>query len=92
MRLAGSGLIRRESNQKINKRRQIHNFPASARFLSELKLAGAGSALRSAPASTKWMKILSVLVETTDKTEDQILEEALTAHALNALREVTTDG
>jgi len=79
-RLAAAGQILRKSIEKPEKRKKIHNFPASP-----------GSA--STPPSTAleqvqrpWQKRLQALVAATGKTEDELLDRALQSLALEVLK------
>ena len=73
--LANSKRIRRESVEKAGKRRKIHNFPL------EVPGSTVGSLARE-----NWHRRLSALVAATDRTEADLLDEALHLLAMKILK------
>jgi hypothetical protein len=75
--LADSKRIRRESTEKVGKRRKIHNFPKA----EEVPM-GTVSA-----SSDNWRRRLSALVAATGRSEDDLLDESIHLLAMKVLRE-----
>jgi hypothetical protein len=76
--LAAMSRIRRESVDKVGKRRKIHNFPNETQRES-------GSLLRDGSGSEKWRRRLFALVAATDRSEADLLEESLQLLAMKVL-------
>jgi hypothetical protein len=75
--LANSKRIRRESVEKAGKRRKIHNFPVST---SDVEALG----------REDWHRRLSALVAATDRTEADLLNEALHLLAMKILKNTSS--
>ncbi|HET9943381.1 MAG TPA: hypothetical protein VFR05_08570 [Terriglobia bacterium] len=73
--LASSNRIRRESVEKVGKRRKIHNFPLEEHSDS----AGSGVEV--------WRRRLAALVAATNRTENDLLDEALQLLAIRVLKD-----
>ena len=74
--LANSKRIRRQSVEKAGKRRKIHNFPLEQSASTEVS-----------PAERKdWHRRLSALVAATNRTEAELLDEALQLLAMKILK------
>ena len=74
--LASSKRIRRQSIEKAGKRRKIHNFPLEVSVSTE-----------PSPAERKdWHRRLSALVAATDRSEADLLDEALQLLAMKILK------
>ncbi|HET9215790.1 MAG TPA: hypothetical protein VFR18_02355 [Terriglobia bacterium] len=77
--LANSKRIRRESIEKAGKRRKIHNFPLDQQpAVSAAGLADGGADL--------WRRRLSALVAATNRSEGELLDEALQLLAMKILK------
>jgi len=82
--LANSKRIRRQSVEKVGKRRKIHNFPLEM-------AASPGVSAETLPAevpTTKrkdWHRRLSALVAATNRSEADLLDEALQLLAMKIL-------
>ena len=74
--LANSKRIRRQSVEKAGKRRKIHNFPLEMAALTE----------ESAGGQNNWHRRLSALVAATNRTEADLLDEALQLLAMKILK------
>jgi hypothetical protein len=81
--LANSKRIRRESVEKIGKRRKIHNFPLGG---------DAAADLGDDSQSDLWRRRLSALVAATGRHERELLDEALQLLALQVLRSTRENG
>ena len=78
--LADSKRIRRQSIEKAGKRRKIHNFPLEQSASTEVS-----------PAERKdWHRRLSALVAATNRTEAELLDEALQLLAMKILKNSST--
>jgi hypothetical protein len=78
--LADSKRIRRQSVAKTGKRRKIHNFPL-------------GTTATSPVGSSKlepWHRRLSALVAATNRSEAELLDEALNLLAMKVLKNSST--
>ncbi len=82
--LESRGEIVRRSVEKPGKRRKIHNFPA-ADGTSDARLQ-----TNRTKEGLAWRKRLSALIAATGKQEDEILDEALSAYALQVLKSQET--
>ena len=85
--LANSKRIRRESIEKAGKRRKIHNFPLDHQLdqqppVDAAGLAGGGTAI--------WRRRLSALVAATNRSESELLDEALQLLAMKVLKNAST--
>jgi hypothetical protein len=79
--LANSNRIRRQSVEKVGKRRKIHNFPANGD-------AAVGKDLAVTEVLTEpWRRRLSALVAATGKSERELFEEALQLLAMKVLKD-----
>ena len=80
--LANSKRIRRQSVEKTGKRRKIHNFPLDT------------AASMASPADSSkleaWHRRLSALVAATNRSEAELLDEALNLLAMKVLRNSST--
>jgi hypothetical protein len=76
--LANSRRIRRESTEKVGKRRKIHNFPVEQNSMPRQE--GSSDA-------ENWRRRLSALVAATGRTENDLLEESLQLLAMRVLRD-----
>jgi hypothetical protein len=76
--LAASNRIRRESIDKVGKRRKIHNFPVTADHPGRTNLVGNDS--------ESWRRRLSALVAATGRPEKDLLDDALQLLALKVLQ------
>jgi hypothetical protein len=74
--LANSKRIRRESIEKAGKRRKIHNFPLEVSASTNVDVL----------ARENWHRRLSALVAATDRTEADLLDEALHLLAMKILK------
>jgi hypothetical protein len=74
--LANSKRIRRQSVEKAGKRRKIHNFPLEVAASTEV----------DAEDRQVWHRRLSALVAATNRTEADLLNEALQLLAMKILR------
>jgi hypothetical protein len=72
--LANSKRIRRQSVEKVGKRRKIHNFPLGV------------SASIKVDSAENWHRRLSALVAATNRTEADLLDEALQLLAMKVLK------
>jgi hypothetical protein len=73
--LANSKRIRRQSIEKAGKRRKIHNFPLEA------------ASTEVSPSERKdWHRRLSALVAATNRSEADLLDEALQLLAMKILK------
>ena len=75
--LANSRRIRRESTEKVGKRRKIHNFPVERNFTPRHE----GSS-----DTENWRRRLAALVAATGRAENDLLEESLQLLAMRVLR------
>jgi hypothetical protein len=79
--LANSNRIRRQSVEKVGKRRKIHNFPANGD-------TAVGKDLAVTEVLTEpWRRRLSALVAATGKSERELFEEALQLLAMKVLKD-----
>ena len=74
--LANSKRIRRESIEKAGKRRKIHNFPLEASPSTNV----------DGDVRENWHRRLSALVAATDRSEADLLDEALHLLAMKILK------
>jgi hypothetical protein len=74
--LANSKRIRRQSIEKAGKRRKIHNFPLEQFASTEV----------SAAERKDWHRRLAALVAATNRTEAELLDEALQLLAMKILK------
>jgi len=84
--LASTKRIRRESVDKVGKRRKIHNFPAVPSGPSQETSAGTQG------ESENWRRRLSALVAATGRREADLLEESLQLLAMKVLVESRREG
>ncbi len=77
-RLEAARQIRRESVEQPGKRKKIHNFPAQAN-------RSAATQRSKSHQQPKWQQRLAALVAATEKSEDELLDEALRNLAVKVL-------
>ena len=82
-RLKAEGKIRRTSIRKPGKRQKIHNFPLHSTTATEED--------SSPERESAWRRRLSMLVAATGRSEDDILDQALTELSIKLLREEFSD-
>jgi hypothetical protein len=82
--LAGSKRIRRESVEKVGKRRKIHNFPIAP----EIRASDSASKDGESPG---WRRRLNALVAATGRSESSLLNEALSLLALKVLKDAPAE-
>ena len=73
--LAASNRIQRHSVEKTGKRRKIHNFPQELDTSNKVD-------------RENWQRRLSALVAATDRTETELLDEALQLLAMKILKDL----
>ena len=78
--LANSKRIRRESIEKAGKRRKIHNFPLDVSPSTNVE----------GESRENWHRRLSALVAATDRTESDLLDEALHLLAMKILKNASS--
>ena len=86
--LANSKRIRRESVEKAGKRRKIHNFPLDRQLDQQPAVYAAGLA----DGTAIWRRRLSALVAATNRSESELLDEALQLLAMKILKNASTSG
>lgn len=79
--LAATRRIRRESVEKVGKRRKIHNFP-----VAEDSIRGSSVPKEKESLGGGWRRRLAALVAATGQGEAELLDEALYLLALKVLR------
>jgi hypothetical protein len=82
--LASSKRIRRESVEKVGKRRKIHNFPKAPEIPALGPTAKDGE-------SQGWRRRLNALVAATGRSESSLLNEALSLLALKVLKDAPAE-
>src|SRR5688572_16335273 len=85
--LANSKRIRRESVEKAGKRRKIHNFPLDQQLDQQPAVHAAGLA---DVGTAIWRRRLSALVAATNRSESELLDEALQLLAMKILKNAST--